>query len=458
VEARERLHPLTSTVKNVGLHSGALGPGISHPINGKENHMQSSATEVVQQARGKFAAMAGSYFLGNFNDNFFKQAVMLWAVAAGLGRYQGLVGAAFTVPFILFAAPAGWLADRYPKRRVVIGAKSVELMASFVGAAGLMMGNLWMMIAMVALMGSQSTFFSPALNGSIPELYPPEYVTKANAVLRMIVTVGILLGISLSGTVLGIKGYPILHAVRGQALVGFCIIGFAALGVLVSLGVPRLPAADPGRAFPKSGPLDTLRELRRVWSDRQLGRILVADVFVWTTGVFQLLIINTLGLVQFQLSKTSTSLLLASQLLGIAMGGLLAARFAKGERWFRVLIPAGLGMAAAMGAIAAVPVLPGNIRIAGLYILVGLAGVSGGLFMIPCESFLQIRPAPERKGAVWASANFASFSGMSVASLAYTFVPVLNTLLPTRAYLGLGVISLLFTFWLASEFKRKEWA
>jgi acyl-[acyl-carrier-protein]-phospholipid O-acyltransferase / long-chain-fatty-acid--[acyl-carrier-protein] ligase len=420
--------------------------------------MQATETEQIRKARGKFAAMAGSYFMGNFNDNFYKQAVMLWAVATGLGRYQGLVGAAFTLPFLLFAAPAGWLADRYPKRAVVVGAKTMELLASFVGAAGLITGNLWLMIGMVALMGLQSTFFSPALNGSIPELYPEHYVTKANAVLRMIVTVGILLGISLSGVVLGLKGQPILHANFGQAMVGLCAIAFAAVGLFVSLGVPRLRAADPGRPFPVTGPLDTFSELRRIWADRQLGRILVADVYIWAAGVSQLMIINTLGLQQFGFSEMGTSLLVACQLLGIAGGGLLAASFAKGERWFRVLLPAGFGLAATMGAIGAIPVLPAHFQIPALYILVALAGVAGGLFMIPCESFMQIRPAPERKGAVWASANFASFGGMSVASLAYTFIPALNTLRPTFAYLALGAISLLFTLWLASEFKRKEWA
>jgi acyl-[acyl-carrier-protein]-phospholipid O-acyltransferase/long-chain-fatty-acid--[acyl-carrier-protein] ligase len=420
--------------------------------------MQESEAQMLREARGKFAAMASSYFMGNFNDNFYKQTVMLWAIAAGMGKYQGLVAAAFTMPFILFAAPAGWLADRYPKRRVVIGAKAVELLASFVGAAGLLTGQLWLMIAMVALMGLQATFFSPALNGSIPELYPESHVTKANAILRMIVTVGILLGISLSGTVLGLQGDPIWGADRGRVVVGLCIIGVAAAGLLVSQGVPWRAAADPGRPFPVSGPLDTFSELGRIWADRQLGRTLVADIYIWAAGVFQLLIINTLGLEQFHLSKQGTSLLLASQLLGIAGGGLLAAIFAKGQRWFKVLIPAGIGMAASMGAIGAIPLMPSGIQIPALYILVALAGVSGGLFMIPCESFLQIRPVPERKGAVWASANFASFSAMSLVSLAYTFIPVLNRMLPTHAYLGLGGISLFITLWLVLEFRHKEWA
>ena len=180
----------------------------------------------LHRAHGQFAAMAGAYFMGTFNDNFFKQAVMLLAVAVGKERFQGFAAMAFTLPFLLFAAPAGWMADRYPKRNVVIAAKSLELAAAFLGAAGVLTGHLWLMVGMVGLMGLQSTFFSPALNGSIPELYPLGQVTKANALLRMIVTLGILLGITLAGVFLGLKGSPILGAAHGRGVVASAVIAF----------------------------------------------------------------------------------------------------------------------------------------------------------------------------------------------------------------------------------------
>nr|WP_320131677.1 MFS transporter [uncultured Holophaga sp.] len=415
-------------------------------------------TQQLRSARKRFAAMAGAYFLGTFNDNFFKQAVMLLAITLGRKSFQGMVSAAFTIPFLLFAAPAGWFADRYPKRRIVIAAKVVELLGALVGAYGILSGNLWIMVGMVGLMGIQSTFFSPALNGSIPELYPPSHVTQANAVLRMIVSIGILVGITLSGFVLDLKGTPILGAPHGHAMLGVAVVTLGILGLAVSLGIPQRPAADPARPFPWSGPLETFRELRRIWEDRQLGRILVADVFIWSAGVFQLLVINTLGKEQFALGDSRTSLLVAAQLLGLAFGGLLSARFAKGARWFKVLVPAGIAMGLAMLLLALVPTLPRSLQVGSLYTLIALAGAGGGLFMIPCESFLQVRPAPERKGAVWASANFAAFLGMSVVSVAYIALPFLSRLKPTLAYGGLGVVSLLFTLWLAGEFRGKAWA
>lgn len=403
------------------------------------------------QPAGAFSAMASAYFLGTFNDNLYKQAVMLLAVLAGREGVQGIAGAAFTLPFVLFAAPAGWLADRFPKRRVVIGAKTVELGAAMVGAWGLLAGRLELMVLMVALMGTQATFFSPALNGAIPELFPPGRVTRANALLRLFVTVGILAGIALAGLLLGMGGAPILGAGRGRTFLSFGVIGVALFGLLVSLAIPGRPPADPGRPFPWAGPLDTLRELRRVWADRLLGRVLIADVFIWSIGVYQLLVINSLGLRQFRLGESVTSLLVACQLLGLALGGLLAARLAHGERWFRVLVPAGFGMGLAMGAIGLIPHLPDPLKLTALFGGLGAAGLTGGLILIPCESFLQVRPAPERKGAVWASANFASFLGMALASGAYG---LLKDLRPTQAYALLGAVSLGFTAWLAGALRE----
>ncbi len=77
----------------------------------------------VRQARSRFLAMAGAYSLGVFNDNFLKQGLSLLAITAALSSLQGWIAILFTLPFILLAAPAGWMADRFSKRTIVIGSK-----------------------------------------------------------------------------------------------------------------------------------------------------------------------------------------------------------------------------------------------------------------------------------------------------------------------------------------------
>ena len=107
--------------------------------------------ECARKARAKFAAMAATYALGVFNDQFFKQAAILVALTFGLRDYQGYIVMAFTLPYIICAAPAGWLADRFSKGLIVRYAKALELAAMLCGVAGILTGN-WVLIMTMAFM------------------------------------------------------------------------------------------------------------------------------------------------------------------------------------------------------------------------------------------------------------------------------------------------------------------
>ena len=112
----------------------------------------------------------------------------------------------------------------------------------------------------------------------------------------------------------------------------------------------------------------------------------------------------------------------------------------------RVIAPAGVAMAGFMGAMALVPLLPAGAQVAALYPLLALIGASGGLILIPCESFIQVRPAQARKGAVWAAANGAIFAGIVVASGASN---LLNRLLqPTLSFAVLAASTIAFVLWI----------
>jgi MFS family permease len=407
--------------------------------------------DAVRRGRGKFACMAAAYTLGVFNDNFFKQAALVLAVAAGRNSMQGFALAVFTVPFILFSAPAGWMADRYPKSRVVIGAKALEFLAMLAGAAGIYLSQWPLIFTMLAIMGLQATFFSPALNGSLPELYPEWYIPRANGILRMLVTVAILGGIALAGVALDMPGqWRGMNLALG--LVGATVVVVSGVGFLVSLGVPHRPAANPAARFPWDGPLNTLRELRRACADPLLAVTIAIDVFVWFVGSVTILVINPLGIQQFGLSKTLTSGLIVSQLLGIGIGGLSIGKLAAGPRWPRVLVPATVLMGWAMAGITAVPLLPAPARVPALFALTLAAGVAGGVILIPVESFLQIRPAAERKGTVLSAVNFVVFGGLLLSSFVAN---ALNAWMrPTDAFGVLAVIALLSALGLARACHR----
>ncbi len=365
----------------------------------------------VRRARGKFAAMAGTYCLGVFNDNFFKQAACLMAVYAGRVHLQSLAVIVFTLPWLLFAAPAGWLADRFSKRNIVIASKLLELAAMLCGGIGVLTVDWTLILLMMFLMALQSTIFSPALNGSIPELFPPAYVIRANSTIKMLVMAGTLVGIILAGVLLNYK-QPVWGVALGRLIVGLGVIGISLAGVVLSFGVAHRPAADPSVKFPWTGPGKTVGELLRIRRDRLLWTVLLGDLFVWFVAAWQIQIINQMGVVRFGLNEQQTSYLLTPELIGVGLGGLLAGRLAKGKRWYRVLTPSMVALGLVTVFLSAAPSLPQRNQlpcvVAGLF----LAGVAGGVMLIPMEAFFQIRPAPEKKGAVIAATNFAGFLGI----------------------------------------------
>lgn len=398
---------------------------------------EATLKERVRAARGKFVAMAATYTFGTFNDNFFKQALMLLALRAGKGEIQGHATVIFCLPYLVFAGHAGWLADRFPKQRIVIGAKVLELAAMVVGAFAICTGNMTLVLVMLGLMGTWAAFFSPALNGSIPELYPAEYVPTANSVVKASTTAAILLGIATAGMVLELKGPEIAGVPFGRMAVAATVIGVAALGLAASLWVPYRAAAAPNAPFPWSGPFDAIRELWFIRTDFALAAIIVLDSFVWFAGSTQALLINKMGVDQLKVSDTATSALLAAELIGIAVGGVIAAKLARRHDWKGLLGPATIGMGALMVVVSLLPPTEGPGRYVAMAVAIGCIGICGGLALIPCESFIQVRPPPEKKGAVIAAGNFAAFTAILLSG------PVANWLndrvQPTTSFAVIGI-------------------
>jgi MFS family permease len=404
----------------------------------------------IRQARSRFIAMAVTYFLGVFNDNFFKQAVLLLAVAAGMSGLQGRATELFSLPFILFSAWGGWLADRFTKKRVVIGVKFLELVAMLIGAYGILTLNWTCVLAMVFLMGLQSTLFGPALNGSIPELYPAEYVTTANSVLKLVTTVAILLGMALAGFALDLQLVWIKTEVPfGSLVVAGSVVLTGVLGVVASFGVYSRPATGGKIPFPWTGPLHSIRELHALRKDPLLLLAVCCDCFFYFISLLAVLVINTLGLQQLGLSKSATSILSVSLMVGVCIGAFAASKLTDDKRWTHVLGPGALGMGICMAAAGLLVQIATTTPFWLLLTLLVGAGFFGGLFLIPVTSFVQVRPAADSKGRIIAAANFLAFSGMWCSGRIFSLLDA--HLPPAVSMLILGVISsvigvLLFVF------------
>ncbi|MBT3199104.1 MAG: MFS transporter [Phycisphaerales bacterium] len=404
----------------------------------------------IRKARSKFAAMAATYSLGVFNDNFFKWA----AIGVTVGMEEWFT-ALFTLPFILFAPQAGWLADRFPKRNVVILAKVLEMIAMLCGAVAIIYGNVAMIAIVLTIMALQSTIFGPSLNGSIPELYPASYVTTANAMLKVVVTLAILLGTALAGHALELEHAGWEPGSFGRFAVAAVIVGIAVLGVAGSFFVPRRPGAGTTAKCPKNILLHSLQDLWEIRKDKYLKTILIVDVFIWFVGSLQMQIISKMcDPEHFNWGRGTASNLMLSELVGVAVGGLIAAWIAQGPRWYKVLPLPLIILGLTAIPVAIVPLLGPELGLMLMYPAVALMGIAGGIVMVPCESFIQVRPAPDRKGRVIAAAGCAAFISMLFSAGLLALLRLFISASP--CFIVITITSISMGIWLWITVSKKE--
>lgn len=402
--------------------------------------------QIPQKTRLKFTAMVATYVGSSLNDNFYRQCIMLLVVAAGMDKFQGYGTLLFTLPFVLFSAYAGFLADRFPKRSVIITARLLALAAYIVGAVGLYFFSVPITLVVLFILGLQSTIFSPSINGTIPELYPPEYVVTANAVMRIVATGAILLGIAGSGFVLDIEG-TFGNVPLGRAVAAAVAVAIAFLALITSSFIPRFPAACSTVRFPWAGPLVSIKTLMHTRRDPLLAISIFAKAFFWFSGSLQILIINKLGLTQFNLTNSLTSGLVVVELVGIAVGSMVCPRLVRGARWYRVLTPAVFVMALSMFAVAAVPYMPAVTRRPFIIAALATLGISGGIFSVPLASFVQTRPSPDHKGRLIAASVFADFTGI-LTSGAVFYIFAEAAIAPSNCFAIEGAMILAVAVWL----------
>ncbi|HEX6987126.1 MAG TPA: MFS transporter, partial [Planctomycetaceae bacterium] len=303
-----------------------------------------------------FLGMTATQFLGAFNDNLFKQLVLLLCidnVLRGGSDWQGAAQAIFAIPFVFFSGFAGWLSDRTPKRGLVVLCKVAEIVIMAAGMAAFFVGGLRpealliYLFIVLALMSAQSAFFGPAKYGILPELFRDRDLPTANGLIQMTTFLAIIFGTALAGFAKDQFGG------RLWAVSAMCV-GVAVLGTLTSLPIRKTPIAHPGlRLKPSSLAIDSaLWDVLR--SDRKLLGVLLTSSLFWLVAGLVPTTVNAFGKSQLQLTDTRTSLMAACMGIGIAGGCVLAGRLSKGRVRFGLITAGAWGLIAGFLAAAAI--------------------------------------------------------------------------------------------------------
>ncbi|HLY75116.1 MAG TPA: MFS transporter [Planctomycetota bacterium] len=364
----------------------------------------------------RFGAYLYTQYFSAFNDNVHQMTVSLYLAAASgshegeAGKWQSLVQASFVLPFILFSALAGSLADRYNKRSVLITAKWLEVVPMSVSFLSTFLPpplRFWGLILGVFLMEVRSAFFSPGKYGILPEIVGPDKLVRANGILQMLTMVAIVTGEAMGGLSIRHFRYD-MHWTIGLCL-GISIVG--------SLLAWWIPAGRPGnaeqriRVDPISPILATLQEMRQ-------QRVLLITTLMlsgfWLVSAIFRMNIPLFGKNSIGIGPDQTSYLWAVISIGIGAGAALVSLIKGADESMGVVLPGALGIAAAS---MATSVFGRDFWSSA--ILLGGLGVFAGFYLVPQTALFQERSPEARRGAYLGVQNFANNVFMLIAAGIY---------------------------------------
>jgi acyl-[acyl-carrier-protein]-phospholipid O-acyltransferase / long-chain-fatty-acid--[acyl-carrier-protein] ligase len=388
-----------------------------------------------------FWSLIATQFEGAFNDNALKMVVTFVGLNMALSQawHDALVpltAGLFSLPFLLFSMAGGFLADRFSKRTVSIGVKFLEILIMSFATGGLLLRSLPMGLVSIFLMGVHSAIFGPSKYGLLPELLPERRLSWGNGILELGTFLAIITGMA--------AGAMLYKNFEGrQAWSGTVMIGLAVLGLGFSLGISRLPAANPHKPFRANFLGDLWQQIRVMRRDRVLWLACLGNIYFWFIGQLLQQGVVDYGENVLRVGEVRTTYMLAALAIGIGLGS-FAAGYLSGGKIEYGLVPLG---SIGLTVFAAVLWQPG-LSFGRILAVVGALGFFGGFFIVPISAILQHRPAKEDKGAILAAANLLSSFGLFVAAGAYWLLGVGLHLGPRGVFLIGALMTLAATAYL----------
>ena len=374
----------------------------------------------------RFLPLFATQFLGAFNDSLFKQAVVLFVTyqlysnPAKEFQFSAIAQGLFILPFFLFSALSGQLADDHDKARLIRIIKFAEIGIMLVGGAGLMLANIPLMLAAVCAMGVHSTFFGPIKYAILPQHLQRDEVLGGTGLVE-------------AGTYLAILGGTILAGALAlnPSLAAAATLGFAVLGFLAGRQVPPAPPAAERIPFNWHIIHASIELVSATLHIRRLFLAILSISFFWTIGavliiIFPPLVKNVLGA-----NEQVASLFIGIFSVGIAIGSVLINRLLNSEVSARFAPASVIAMgvfvlllhfvALAWGKHGPELTTLGNFLfhpMAGLMILALLGvAITGGMFVVPLYAFLTTTVPKTETARTVAANNIVNSGAMVIGSL-----------------------------------------
>jgi len=388
---------------------------------------KSSQFSLLRQRR--FAPFFWTQFFGAFNDNVFKTALLailtyeaLSWTSMNVSLLNNLIPGLFILPFVVFSATAGQLADKFEKSRLARYVKVLEIIIMAVAAAGWMTHTLWLLILAIVGMGVHSTIFGPVKYAYLPQQLRQDELVGGNGIIEMGTFVGILLG-EVLGAVL------VVHKPWGTELVAGGTLAIAVIGWLFSRGIPLTPAAEPGLKINWNPITETVRNLGFSRKNRPVFLAMLANSWFWFYGAIVLAQFPLYAKNYLHGDHSVFVLLLTVFSLGVGAGSLLCERLS-GHKVEIGLVPFGaiglsiFGLDLFLASLAytntAAVDMAGFVQQHGSWRILFdcvMIGLFGGLYIVPLFAVIQTRCDRRHLSRTIAGMNIMNALFMVVAAL-----------------------------------------
>ncbi|CAH6832778.1 MFS transporter [Vibrio chagasii] len=373
----------------------------------------SSQSSLLTQKR--FLPYFITQFLGAFNDNIFKNVLLLFVAFASVDTlpissnlFINLAAGLFILPFFLFSALAGVLADKYEKSWFIRKVKLLEVVIMSLGAIGFIYESYGILLLLLFLMGTQSAFFGPVKYALLPQQLETKELVSGNALVETGTFLAILIGTLGAGIIASEESAKLVAAI--------CIVSFAVLGYVSSCFIPEAPSNAPDLKV-KWQPIKlTKATLAIAKKDRPTFQALMSISWFWFLGATYLTQFPNFTKLHLNGTESSVAFLLALFSVGIAIGSLACDKLSNHRIEIGIVPMGSLGISI-FGLLMATSI-PESLPEFGsfqqfvtyselwpLFAYLLLLGISGGIFIVPLYSLMQLRAKPDERAQVIAGLN-----------------------------------------------------
>ncbi len=392
----------------------------------------------------RFMPLFATMFLGAFNDNVFRTALITYVTFRATGISDAtkalmvsLAVGLFMLPYFLFSATAGQLTDKYHKHHIIRGTKIAEVLIMLTAALGFFTGHIVALIGLLFMMGAHSTFFGPAKYSIMPNHLKDEELLGANGLMEAGTFLAILLGTLVGGLLMANEVYGIL-------LTAVVVVAVALLGLGISWIIPAAPRAAPDIRVNYNFITSTYALLKSTYKEKELFRVVLLISWFWLVGAAFLAQIPNLADAVFGLNEMGLTTLMIIFSLGVGVGSICTNAILKSDITLRLVPASAIGLTVFIAHFALIDVSPpitGQgisaqdflISWHGLRVAIDLFGVAaaGGIYIVPLYALLQTHAAPAHRSQTIATNNimnafFMVISSIAAAGLLSTGVSILN--------------------------------